>query len=115
MTCNICDSIFSSKNDFNRHINKTHKTHKPCNKFPENRCEYDDDKLRYRYIILQQGEHIRNICGEITTSRTDIINHMKEIHGSTVCHKFLLKRGTSQSAAEFSLSLKKPPTVNTKF
>ena len=96
--------MFPSKNDLNGHIKETHKTHKPCNKFPGNRCEYDDDECRYRHIILQQGEHICYKCGEITTSRTNIMNHIKEIHGNILCHKFLLNKCTYFSRCLYSHS-----------
>ena len=83
MKGNICDSMFPTKNDLNRHIKENHKTHKPCNKFPGNRCEYDDE-CRYRHVILQQGQHICYKCGEITMSRTDMMNHIKETNGNSV-------------------------------
>ena len=38
---------------------------------------------------------------------------IKDLHNDEIGNRDM--RGTSQSAAEYSISLKKPPTVNNKF
>ena len=44
---------------------------------------------RFNHIILQSNEEICFKCGLRFSSKTDIITHIKNSHGNTVCHKFL--------------------------
>ena len=86
--CNKCVSNFKTKRELTNHIKETHKSHKPCDYFIEDRCELDDD-CRFRHIKLLPGDHICYTCGKIFKSKSEMINHIKEKHGNTICHKYL--------------------------
>ena len=91
--CNRCASSFTTKRELTTHIKEKHKTYKPCDYFIETRCELDDD-CNFYHVILAQGQHICYTCGDIFKSKRDLINHIKEKHGNTVCYKFLQNKCT---------------------
>lgn len=91
--CNRCASNFTTKRELTTHIKEKHKTYKPCDYFIETRCELDDD-CNFNHVILAQGQHICYTCGDIFKSKRDLINHIKEEHGNTVCYKFLQNKCT---------------------
>ena len=83
--CNQCDSICQDRKELNKHMRKDHETYKPCLKFKDDKCEAID--CRFRHIKLKVNEEICYKCGYICTSKTNIINHIKDAHGNEICHK----------------------------
>ena len=68
-----------------RLIREDHKTYKPCDYFAEDKCELDSN-CRYYHIKLKQGDHICFKCANKNTSKREIMNHIKDTHGNTICH-----------------------------
>ena len=95
--CNLCEQICQYMKDINSHMIKDHQTYKPCVKFEANKCG-EASKCRFRHIKLKESEEICYKCGQICTSKTDIINHIKDIHGNEVCHIFLSNQCSRSSA-----------------
>ena len=75
--------------ELNVHVKKYHKTFKPFNKFRvnENKCEFDNNCI-YNYVILHDIQLICFKCGNIQPTKSGKMNHIKQEHGSTQCHKF---------------------------
>ena len=86
--CNHCDNNFETVRDLNRHITENHKSHKPCYYFKEDRCDLDDE-CRFKHIKLKHGEQICYTCGKIFKIKNEMLSHIIEKHGNTVCHRFL--------------------------
>ena len=87
--CSQCSSSFSTKKELTNHIKDYHKTHKPCDYFAEDRCNFDEDECGFCHIKLNQGEYICYKCGKIFKSKRDMMKHIEEIHGNDICHRFL--------------------------
>ena len=85
--CNKCDETFGTQRELSRHITENHKSHKPCDYFREDRC--DVAECRFKHIKLNPGEQICYTCGKIFISRKDMVSHIREEHGNTLCHRFL--------------------------
>ena len=85
--CKFCDMNFHSKQSLNKHLKSTHRTFKPCHRFMDNKCEYDDDCL-YNHTQIQEKQHICYRCGETFISKTTLMNHIKAKHGHIQCRKF---------------------------
>ena len=86
-TCTKCYFQTNTKKSLNTHLKLKHRTFKPCHKFKENKCEYDDDCL-YNHTLIQEKQHICYRCGETFTSKTTLMNHIKAKHGHIQCRKF---------------------------
>ena len=102
--CNLCEMSFKVKRELNRHMRENHKNFKPCKSFALNRCEFDEDCI-FNHTILQEGHHICYKCGLILTTKTEMIKHIKEIHGSTICHRFLRNQCSFSSKCFYSHTL----------
>ena len=89
--CNICGMESQTKSELIDHI-KIHKSYKPCQNYAMNKCERESEECRYKHIILPPGVHVCYKCGVTSSSKTDIIKHIKAKHGNEICHNFLLKR-----------------------
>ena len=89
--CSQCGMSLSSNGELNNHIIESHKNYKPCKNYAVNRCEYNED-CRFYHIILPPGQHICYKCATQTKTKSDMMKHIKDVHGGTVCHKFLLNK-----------------------
>lgn len=92
---------FESEKEVKSHIRNMHKTHKPCKNFQLNQCQYAQD-CSFRHIILQEGEYICYKCGNTYPSKTEMMKHVKEIHGNIICHRFLRNECTYNTRCLFS-------------
>ena len=99
--CSKCELSFSSKEELELHL-KDHQSYKPCRNFGSNNCEFNEDECSFRHIILEQNQQICYKCGSITTSKTELMKHIKEEHGSELCHKFLENKCTFGSRCLFT-------------
>ena len=88
--CKFCEMEFRLKRDLTTHIQNNHKTFKLCIKYAENKCEFGKDCL-YNHIILTSHQHICFKCGEMFTSKGDLMKHIKSLHGRIQCHRYLKK------------------------
>ena len=86
--CDRCGKNFKTDRELMNHIREDHKTYKPCDYFAEDKCELDSD-CRYYHIKLKQGEHICFKCAKRTTSKRELMNHIKDTHGNDICHRYL--------------------------
>ena len=86
--CKSCYEVHSSKSDLNKHIQMVHTKHKPCIKFQANKCEWDGECI-YKHIVMKENEIACFTCGEIFTSKTTLMRHIKKEHGNVLCQKFL--------------------------
>ena len=82
--CTICGELFGTKTDLHNHLNKNHKTYKPCNKMPE--CS--GDGCRYNHNQVTPGAHLCYQCGDEFESKIELMNHMKSIHVMPVCKHY---------------------------
>ena len=89
--CSQCEISLGSKGELNTHITESHMSYKPCKNYAVNRCEYNED-CRFYHIILPPGQHICYKCATKTNTKSDMMKHIKDVHGGTVCHKFLLNK-----------------------
>jgi hypothetical protein len=71
---------------------KTHRSYKLCKKYAVNKCEESDSECRYKHVILPPGVQICYKCGVTTSSKTDLIKHIKSKHGAEICHNFLANK-----------------------
>ena len=85
--CYLCNKTLKSKRELSNHIKVEHKTYQPCRNFVNNSCTYNDD-CRFNHVILEEGTQICFKCGKIETSKTALMKHVKETHGSIPCTKF---------------------------
>ena len=86
--CKLCNNYFETRNDLNIHSKETHKwTYKPCRNFPSKNCEYDSE-CNFNRIILNQGEHTCFKCGDVFSSKTPLLKHIKSVHGEETCKRF---------------------------
>ena len=85
--CKTCEQAFHSKRELRSHITTHHKTFKPCREFANNRCGYDAD-CWYNHIILDENSHICFKCGKVETTKTLLMKHVKDNHGTIPCLKF---------------------------
>ena len=88
--CNICEIKFQTKGELIDHI-KIHKSYKLCRNYALNKCG-PQSECRYQHTILPPGVHICYKCGITSSSKTDIIKHVKILHGNEMCHNFLLNK-----------------------
>ena len=112
--CNNCEKTFSGKQELTSHINNSHKTYKPC--INCDKCERED--CRYNHNKLQGNQEICYKCGLEFTSKTNIINHIKTIHGSEICHKFLqneCSRSSKECIFSHKAQLQESPQQNHQF
>ena len=80
--CKFCDNSFNTRRELNRHTTDDHKSYKPCKNFHNDSCDFDDD-CRFNHIKLNGSQSICYKCGNITSSKTLLMNHIKEAHGQT--------------------------------
>ena len=90
LTCNICEFKCQAKVKLMEHI-KTHRSYKLCKKYAVNKCEVESE-CRYGHVILPPGVQICYKCGVTTSSKTDLIKHIKSKHGAEICHNFLANK-----------------------
>ena len=90
LKCNICEMNVQTKSELIDHI-KMHKSYKPCKNYALNKCG-SESECRYGHVILPPGLDICYKCGVTSSSKTDMIKHIKAKHGNEICHNFLLKR-----------------------
>ena len=94
-----------NKNDLIAHI-KIHKSYKLCKNYAVNKCELESE-CRYNHDIFLR---ICYKCGVKSSSKTDIIKHIKTKHGNETCHNFLLNRCDYQECM-FSHERSSAPSV----
>jgi hypothetical protein len=88
--CNKCETKFQTKDELMTHI-KTHMSYKPCKKYAVNKCGVQSE-CRYSHVILPPGVNVCYKCGVTSSSKTDIMKHIKSSHGTEICHNFLLNK-----------------------
>ena len=79
-----------TKSELMEHI-KSHRSYKLCKKYAVNQCG-PQSECRYQHSILPPGVHICYKCGVISSSKTDIMKHIKSSHGTEICFNFLLNK-----------------------
>ena len=79
---------FNDKRDLLVHIKDAHKSFKPCRDYPNGSCESSSESCRYNHIVLGENDHICFKCGHTTTTKTLLMNHVKENHGDIPCTRF---------------------------
>ena len=84
--CNQCEKTLRDKQELKDHIT-THKSYKPCKNYLTNTCSAVS--CRFNHIKIPVDQEICFKCGLQFNSKTDLMNHIKTKHGSTLCHKFL--------------------------
>ena len=86
--CNHCNTFFRTRMDLNRHSKEIHKQRfKHCRNYPINNCEYDSD-CNFYHIVLNQDEHICFKCGDVFTSKTNLVNPIKSVHVQETWKRF---------------------------
>ena len=88
-TCTQCDKGFLTQGDLNQHIRENHKSHKRCDYLKVDRCDLEKEECRFKHIKLKPGEQICFTCGKIFISKREMLSHIREKHGNTLCHRFL--------------------------
>ena len=88
--CNQCETKFQTKDELMEHL-KSHKSYKPCKRYVENKCGTENE-CRYKHVILPPGVQVCYKCGVTSSSKTDIMKHIKSSHGTKICHNFLLNK-----------------------
>ena len=88
MKCNQCEMVLKTKNDLRKHIKENHKSYRPCDFFQEGRCELDDE-CPYNHVKVQPGQHICFKCGNPSSSKGELRQHIVARHGHIICHNFL--------------------------
>ena len=109
--CYQCDIDFESEKEVKSHIRNNHKTYKPCKNFAANQCQYADDEYSFNHVILQQDQHICFKCGNKYSSKTEMMNHVKEKHGDIICHRFLKNQCPHNNRCLFSHNVQSAKTV----
>ena len=71
---------------YQQHKHK-HKSYKPYKHFANNECEYEGG-CRFSHKILQRGQPVCYKYGDILSSKTELIRHIRSEHGNEVCKKF---------------------------
>ena len=66
-------------------------SYKPCKKYAVNKCGVQSE-CRYSHVILPPGVNVCYKCGVTSSSKTDIMKHIKSSHGTEICHNFLLNK-----------------------
>ena len=89
LICDQCGKNFITDKELTSHIKDNHKTYKPCDYFVENRCEQSNTNCRYHHIKIKQGEQICFKCGLVFTLKPQLIDHIRELHGNVIFHRFL--------------------------
>ena len=110
--CKWCEQSFSSKRELSSHIKTHHKNFKPCREFAKNRCGYDGD-CWFSHVIPDENTHICFQCGNVETTKTLLMNHIKNNHGDILCTNF--RNNTcrfSSNACIFSHELPHEPRPN---
>ena len=110
--CKMCQQAFKSRRELNSHIRTNHKSFKPCRDFANNRCGYDGE-CWFNHVILDENTHICFKCGKVETTKTLLMNHIKNNHGDIPCVKF--RNNTcrfSSNACIFSHELPHEPRTN---
>ena len=87
-TCNNCNIKCNSKTELRTHIVNNHKSHKPCRNYATGSCEHADEACKFKHTILQKGQYICYKCGIIFKTQTDLMIHIKNIHGKEPCLRF---------------------------
>ena len=87
-TCNNCNITCNSKTELKTHIVNNHKSHKPCRDYATGSCEHEYEECKFKHIILQRGQYICYKCGDIFKTQTELMNHIKIIHGQEPCLRF---------------------------
>ena len=90
-TCKFCAQKFTFKYQLINHVLENHKSHKPCSKFSENKCELDSE-CRFNHIILEEGTYICYTCGYKSDHKTENMKHIKAKHGETPCQRYAENR-----------------------
>ena len=106
--CNNCNIACKSRNDSNKHIAESHRSHKPCRDYATNSCEYKE--CRFRHIKLQHNEQICYTCGIKSQTIKDLMVHIKDIHGSQPCTKFA--KGQCDRGSRCWYNHRKSPNTN---
>ena len=89
--CNFCNMKLKSRQDLKKHKQENHKTFKPCRNFLVNACDFDSDCM-FNHVTLKDTEQICFRCGEIFTSTTSLITHIKQDHGNIPCKNYSLNQ-----------------------
>ena len=87
VTCTQCKKELSSDTQLKQHMKEDHITYKPCSRFGANKCTTSE--CRFKHVKLQPNQEICFKCGDMFSSKTSLLNHIKVKHGHEICHRFL--------------------------
>ena len=79
--CTICGDLFESKDDLHNHLNRDHRTYKPCNRTDS--CS--GDPCRFNHDEIGEGVSLCYQCGKEFASRKYLMEHMKDNHTMPEC------------------------------
>ena len=79
--CTICGDLFKYKDNLHTHLNKDHKTYKPCNR--KDTCS--GDPYRFNHDVIGEGVSLCYQCGKQFASRKNLMEHMKDNHIMPEC------------------------------
>ena len=89
--CKKCKENFMGKHELRKHISAKHPTFKPCKNYrgpsDENSCSFGS-KCDFNHIVVEDGSYICWECGQLFTSRGELMSHRKHTHGvGVICRK----------------------------
>ena len=100
LNCKFCDFKTQSKQDLETHKLNTHRSYKPCTKFAKGECTYGDACI-FNHKILSDKDFICYTCGNVFQTKTELLKHIKTVHGHVNCRNFTLNKCRYSSEACF--------------
>ena len=88
LSCRTCGYRNRDKDSLYQHIKNEHTKFKPCTKFAQNSCDLDNECLYY-HIKMKPEEYICFKCGMTFIYKANLLKHIKTVHGTIKCKKFL--------------------------
>ena len=85
--CKICEEKFLTRNNLMTHINQVHPSFKPCRDYQKGLCKRT--KCRYKHRVIKEGNCVCFQCGKEFCDKAIMMKHIKNIHSSAICTKFL--------------------------
>ena len=106
--CNLCGEMFESKTSLHSHLLSSHKSYKPCNKMPN--CS--GEECRFNHDEITEGVHLCYQCGNEFSSRSELMDHMRQEHTMPACKHYLMGKCTFHEQCWYSHENKSPGASN---
>ena len=84
-TCRTCCKDFIYRIDLKKHINESHKTHKPCRNMDS--CTFR--VCRFNHKVYPLGHQVCYECGKSFKTVHELMRHRKATHKAVLCKDFL--------------------------